>query len=189
MDQEKLGIVSKTIEKINIVETKELFLNSIENKNVLSEKDRLGEIIDLNVGGKYFTTYKSTLCSYKNSMLAAMFSNRYILPKVTYRKTKFFYLFLKDKKGRYFIDRSGEKFSMILEFLRTGKIEIDSNFTEESILNELDYYGLCDLSHILLLDQWEIEVSSFHDGFENTKENLIDQDISKGIATSWGTDQ
>jgi hypothetical protein len=33
-------------------------------------------IIDLNVGGQYFSTYKTTLCKYEDSMIATMFSGR-----------------------------------------------------------------------------------------------------------------
>ena len=50
-------------------------------------------VVDLNVGGKHYTTYKATLCTLEGSMLEAMFSGRYPVTK--------------DPKGRYFIDRDG----------------------------------------------------------------------------------
>src|SRR4051812_26346261 len=62
--------------------------------------------ITLDVGGKLYTTSLTTLCSDPNSMLAAMFSGRFELPK--------------DEKGVVFIDRDGETFGNILYFLRTG---------------------------------------------------------------------
>ena len=50
-------------------------------------------VIELNVGGRYFTTYKATLCSVEGSMIEAMFSGRHPTTK--------------DGTGRYFIDRDG----------------------------------------------------------------------------------
>lgn len=47
-------------------------------------------VIKLNVGGFYFTTTRTTLCS-RTSMLAAMFSGKYSP--------------YQDEEGRYFIDR------------------------------------------------------------------------------------
>ena len=40
-----------------------------------------GDLVELNVGGRHFTTYQSTLCKYENSMLEAMFSGRHPLKK------------------------------------------------------------------------------------------------------------
>ena len=39
-------------------------------------------VITLNVGGQIYTTSKSTLCSQKESMLAAMFSGHHKLEKM-----------------------------------------------------------------------------------------------------------
>ena len=62
------------------------------------------KIIDLNVGGTFYSTTLDTLRSDPDSMLCAMFSGRVGV--------------LKDKDSRYFIDRDGNLFRHILNFLR-----------------------------------------------------------------------
>jgi len=87
------------------------------------------EVVDLNVGGTKFTTLRSTLMKYPGSMLEAMFSGRHRITK--------------DKKDRYFIDRSPEVFKLVMEFLRTDKFPfIQSSFEQLSFFRELDYFGL-----------------------------------------------
>lgn len=109
------------------------------------------DIIELNVGGRYFATYRSTLISHENSMLEAMFSGRHPMKK--------------DKKGRYFIDRDGEQFHTILNYLRTGKLLWPSDpQLKEQLKLELEYYGLlqphtvsADLNSVILKDKKELQ--------------------------------
>ena len=63
------------------------------------------DIVELNVGGRIFATTRTTLCKDANSMLAAMFSGD-LRPAHT------------DKEARYFIDRNGELFAVVIAFLR-----------------------------------------------------------------------
>lgn len=65
---------------------------------------QVSSVVSLNVGGVYFTTLRSTLLKYQNSMLAAMFSGRHEMQV--------------DSRGASFIDRNGTYFGYILEFLR-----------------------------------------------------------------------
>jgi len=65
------------------------------------------QIINLNIGGVIFSTLRSTLLSYPNSMLNIMFSGKF--PS------------LLDSNGNYFIDRNGKfylKESFIFSELR-----------------------------------------------------------------------
>jgi len=89
------------------------------------------EMIELNVGGKYFTTYKSTLLSQmtEGSMLSAMFSGRFPLKK--------------DTTGRYFIDRPSEPFEWILDTLRTGEYVTPASLSfKQKLCLEIEFYGL-----------------------------------------------
>jgi hypothetical protein len=62
-------------------------------------------------------------------MLAAMFSGRHSL--------------IQDSRGRYFIDRPGESFAVILEWLQTGCfLWPDSECAKRRIKLELEYFGL-----------------------------------------------
>lgn len=64
-------------------------------------------LVLLNVGGVHFTTSATTLTAEPDSMLAAMFSGRYELER--------------DQDGRAFIDRDGELFKHVLQYLRDGR--------------------------------------------------------------------
>ncbi len=68
------------------------------------------DIIPLNVGGKKFTTTRSTLCQVEGSLLATMFSGRWE------DGVK------RDKDGAVFFDFNPKHFGYILEYLRTKKI-------------------------------------------------------------------
>src|SRR5436190_23379153 len=80
------------------------------------------EIVDLNVGGENFSTTVGTLTKYPESMLGAMFSGRFGLPK-------------RDARGRVFIDRDPNDFRAVLRYLRSGTIVPECN-------SELEYFGL-----------------------------------------------
>jgi len=69
------------------------------------------EVIELNVGGRVFVTTRSTLCKHSNSMLAAMFSGD-LQPAQ------------QDNKGRFFIDRNGDHFAIILAYLRDEPLQL-----------------------------------------------------------------
>ena len=74
------------------------------------------DMISLNIGGNYYSTSKSTLCSQRNSMLAATFSGYH---KIT-----------KSEDGSYFIDADGKHFDIILNHLR-GRIQYATNLPED----------------------------------------------------------
>jgi hypothetical protein len=69
---------------------------------------RAGSRVKLDVGGVHFTTSLTTLMTEPESMLAAMFSGRHELEK--------------DDDGRVFIDRDGELFKYVLQYLREGEL-------------------------------------------------------------------
>jgi len=87
------------------------------------------EIIYLNVGGIKYSTTRSTLCKYPESMLGAMFAHN--MPSQV------------DKDGCYFIDRNGKMFEYILQFLRSGEMALPNDFKEYNLLkSEIDFYQL-----------------------------------------------
>jgi hypothetical protein len=89
------------------------------------------DVIHLNVGGKKFTTFRSTLTKHKESMLATMFSGQF---QVT-----------KDEKGRIVLDRDPKYFRSILNYLRTDYLPRYSTVEErEEFKRELRYFGLED---------------------------------------------
>ncbi|XP_048425408.1 LOW QUALITY PROTEIN: FH protein interacting protein FIP2-like [Pyrus x bretschneideri] len=89
-------------------------------------------LVHLNVGGKKFSTTVSTLTQRQpDSNLAAMFS----VPN-TLRQ---------DKKGYLFIDRDGEHFRHILNWLRDRKIPILEASQYAELVMEAKYYQLLGL--------------------------------------------
>lgn len=92
------------------------------------------EIVELNVGGVFYTTSISTLTKEPDSLLGQIFEGE--------SNTKL----VKDSKGKYFIDRDGVLFRYILDFLRNQKIVLPENFHEKDRLrNEADYFKLPDM--------------------------------------------
>ena len=99
--------------------------------------------IKLNVGGTRFETSRGTLCMVPESMLAAMFSGRHALTP--------------DEDGSYFIDRYGQHFGHILNFLRQGTIQVELNTdTARALAIEPEFYGLADLASVLRTDGLDI---------------------------------
>ncbi|XP_021740182.1 FH protein interacting protein FIP2-like isoform X1 [Chenopodium quinoa] len=90
-------------------------------------------VVRLNIGGKKFCTTVDTLTQREpDSMLAAMFSGRHTVCHDS-------------DKGYIFVDRDGEHFRHILNWLRDGMIPNlkDSDYAE--LLREAEYYQLLGL--------------------------------------------
>ena len=95
------------------------------------------DIVRLNVGGLIFTTSRSTLCKYPDSMLGAMFGGKF---EITY-----------DDAGCAFIDRDGKMFRHVLNFIRTGTLLIPKEFNEFDLHeSEADFYQIRPLSDALM---------------------------------------
>lgn len=93
------------------------------------------EWVTLNVGGKYFTTSRSTLVTKEPmSMLARMFAegdNGFLMTPSNV-----------DKNGAYLIDRSPTYFEPLLNYLRNGQLIFDNNVNPEGILEEARFFGI-----------------------------------------------
>ena len=105
--------------------------NNSDNKTTSA----LPQVIELNVGGHYFTTSLSTLLYESGSVLSNMFTGNIRVAK--------------DSRGRYFIDRDGVLFRFVLDYLRNNNLTLPTNFDEtERLLVEAEFYrlkGLCKL--------------------------------------------
>lgn len=87
------------------------------------------DILELNIGGTHqITTTRGTLIKYKNSALAVFFSGLHPLPMIG---------------DKIFIDREGEQFINLVNFLRTGKFPIVKDKEEENkFKDELDFWKI-----------------------------------------------
>ena len=109
-------------------------------------KKRSKSWIKLNVGGTHFLTTKTTLSRDPKSFLSRLIMEDPELPtdKVSlvflalillfYKHENDIFLFLvKDEQGAYMIDRDPKYFGPILNYLRHGKLIIDTGLSEEGI--------------------------------------------------------
>jgi uncharacterized protein YjbI with pentapeptide repeats len=104
-------------------------------------------IVELNVGGRQLVTALSTLLKDPESMLAAMFSGRHSIGT--------------DREGRYFIDRDGDLFNVLLNFMRTDEIDLpDSPVLVADLLREARYFQLAVLIPILEKKQRQLSEPS-----------------------------
>jgi len=109
-----------------------------QEKDIIKDQQlRSSTKIKLDVGGKIFSTSLTTLTSQPNSMLAAMFSGRHVLQK--------------DDDGSIFIDRSGDLFGFILEWLRNPHLppSFKSNDEKLRVIQEAHYFQLDNLLELL----------------------------------------
>ncbi|CAG8659004.1 3566_t:CDS:2 [Ambispora gerdemannii] len=105
----------------------------------MEENNSQSQIIVLNVGGRKYETFQSTLTAYPDTLLGTMFAERN-------------QHLLKPKNGNeYFFDRNGRAFHYIMEYYRSGKLyfptqlnDENSKFwvTKEEIESELDYFQI-----------------------------------------------
>jgi hypothetical protein len=88
------------------------------------------DAVTLNVGGKFYSTTLRTLCAHHGSVLAQMFS----APMAVHRD-------MRDQT--LFIDRNGDVFGLILDYLRSGVLVVPRDPVEYAVLRrEISYYGL-----------------------------------------------
>lgn len=94
-------------------------------------------IVELNVGGVFYTAALATLTRDPSSHLAALFTNPDKSPQ-------------RDAKGKYFLDRDGVLFRYILDFLRNQTLILPESFLEkERLRQEALYYGLPTMVHYI----------------------------------------
>ncbi|KAL9968805.1 hypothetical protein ACROYT_G020935, partial [Oculina patagonica] len=96
------------------------------------------ENIELNVGGKFYSTSVLTLTREPDSLLGRIFSGRQHVEK--------------DQSGKYFIDRDGSLFRYVLDFLRTRRLHLPDDFREIARLkSEAEYFEIRGLEQQLEL--------------------------------------
>ena len=78
------------------------------------------DIVKLNVGGMQYVTTRDTLMTYGDNFFSALLSEKFKVAK--------------DGES-IFIDRNGELFALVLDYLRTGELFIPKHLEREGIQN------------------------------------------------------
>jgi len=99
-----------------------------------------GMVLHLNVGGiRYITTYSTLLSKGNSNFFNSLLSQRMGSTK--------------DETGAWFIDRDGDVFKYILEFFRTGEVDIEdleqNGITRKRLMREAQFYCLEGLVEML----------------------------------------
>jgi hypothetical protein len=95
----------------------------------MESKLKNNEIIKLDVGGKKFKTFRSTLLNVPNSLLGRMFS-----PDQHFNIKND-----RDEKGWYFFDRNPSYFKHVLEYYRNGVLPYNPT---DALIHEFSYWGI-----------------------------------------------
>jgi len=163
---EKVSTATEMFKKVFEQVSKDRQQVEEEKKKWEEEKTKLnstfvfnGPMIDLNVGGTRYTTSRSTLTKYPESMLGIMFSGRHDLEA------------MKCGDGSFFIDRDGTHFRHILNYLRDGQ-EVVRWFPKSfealrEIFCEARYYQLENLINALKPLVHKVDVVSQNDLLAN----------------------
>lgn len=120
---------------VQVIRDDEVIFVSAKGQSFINPRpDSHSEWITLNVGGRKFTTTRSTLTKNQpESMLARMFSeelNDGMSPTSI------------DESGAFLIDRSSIYFEPIIGFLRHGQLIIDDGVSIRGVLEEARFYGI-----------------------------------------------
>ena len=101
------------------------------DSNIATVTQVFPPIVELNVGGVFYTTALTTLTKDTENLLGQMFTGKSKTPV------------LRDSKGKFFIDRDGVLFRYILDYLRNQKLVLPESFSEkERLRNEADYFQM-----------------------------------------------
>jgi hypothetical protein len=128
-----------------------------------------GEKVKLNVGGRYYQTTIRTLTKHSegtSSYFKALFSRQWQLQK-------------DPKDESVFIDRDGDLFGFILQYLRTGKISIDFDYDllRQDLMMEAEFYNLHILVNLLNANPSKKEDDTKRNSQSDSKKLYLDTKI------------
>lgn len=108
------------------------------NDTASSSSGSSSSVLELNVGGVFYSTNLATLRREPDSHIARLFADHSKVKAV------------KDSKGKYFIDRDGVLFRYILDYLRNMRLVLPENFHEkERLKQEAEFFSLPNLVKVI----------------------------------------
>lgn len=95
----------------------------MQKLNTMTDKP---EVAQFDVGGRVFKTSRSLIDQHEDTMLARLVSDTW----------------QEDPNKSVFIDRDGDIFAQVLNYLRYGSITLPDNIVKDMFLRDLDFYGI-----------------------------------------------
>lgn len=120
----------------------------------------MSDVVDLNVGGVGFSTTRTTL----SLLEPGSFLARLALSGVdngTGGSAGAGLSTRRDASGRIFIDRDGERFRIVLNYLRTGTVHASDKDTLGALRDEAEFYCLPKLSALCSAELSRLELESY----------------------------
>jgi len=123
-----MGTFTKIEERLKLLEEKEEHFEKLQEK-MRENSEKAKTKIKMDVGGKIFSTSKTTLLQREGTYFHVLLGSDCWKP---------------DEDGCYFIDRDPKYFDRILNYLRNGKLDTQelSKRALEELEEELDYYQI-----------------------------------------------
>lgn len=81
--------------------------------------------VQFDVGGTVYKVQRSLIESYPNTMMAQVIAKTWQL----------------NPKASFFIDRNGDRFQYVLDFMRDGEVHLPLSVPRASFLKDLEYFG------------------------------------------------
>ncbi|GBG34330.1 BTB/POZ domain-containing protein KCTD12 [Hondaea fermentalgiana] len=137
-----------------------LSLGKTRSKSKLAEANG-DDVVELNVGGHVFMTTRGTLLSAEGSRLEQLFADHESESRVG-----------RDAEGRFFFDRDGSQFAVILNYLRDGDADFPEAGSPEwtTLRREVDYFGIFKLAD--RMDEIDAELAADAEEAEALSENV-----------------
>lgn len=104
--------------------------NTTTSSSTTFDPERNPDVIHLNIGGIHYATTPETLARESDSLFQQLLNGGEEALKQYRRVARRF------SNGTYFIDRDGELFAYVLDYMRNGKLLLPDNFKEMARLRE-----------------------------------------------------
>ena len=106
------------------------------------------QTVKFNVGGKLFETSRSLVDQHDDTMLARLVSDTW----------------QEDPTKPIFIDRNGDIFAQVLDYLRYGSVVLPDKIVKDMFLRDLDYYGIIAKEGTVKTtsEAWAVHVNTRH---------------------------
>ena len=123
------------------------------------------EIVQFDVGGRLFKTSRSLIDEHEGTMLARLVSDTW----------------QEDPTKPVFIDRDGDIFAQVLNYLRYGSITLPDKMVKDMFLRDLDFYGILPVEGSVKTasEAWAIQVDNRHKEIETLETEKKDLEAKR----------